>query len=260
MPRTTLIEQQGLKESSEKLQQALVQAHLAAMEARSPGLAKKIKEDTVSPGDIDNFLDKAGSLPAGLEEFILCKKAWLLFQQGREEQGLQVYDEALSLNPESPSTWASKGSGLLILERPEEAFQAFEKAYLYREDFGPQKQGYLSILFNIWSAVSLILAFLGIQEQDLREAEKGIQQYLTVSDHARAENLDSAVLNLAVEKPVSKDIQDALEELELMVRLLSIKDPFDRWRELTKEISKVWPEGVSAVDAIREQRDHEWNT
>jgi len=40
-----------------------------------------------------------------------------------------------------------------------------------------------------------------------------------------------------------------------MVRLLSIKDPFDRWRELTKEISKVWPEGVSALDAIREQRE-----
>ncbi len=31
------------------------------------------------------------------------------------------------------------------------------------------------------------------------------------------------------------------------------------WRALTEEISKVWPEGVSAVDAIREQRDREWN-
>ena len=62
---------------------------------------------------------------------------------------------------------------------------------------------------------------------------------------------------LAQETPetLPEELQEALEELEVMVRLLSIKDPFDRWRELTKEISKVWPEGVSAVDAVREQRE-----
>ena len=57
-----------------------------------------------------------------------------------------------------------------------------------------------------------------------------------------------------------EELREALEELDLMVRLLSIKDPFDGWRALTKEISKVWPEDVSAVDAIREQRDRPWNT
>ena len=45
-----------------------------------------------------------------------------------------------------------------------------------------------------------------------------------------------------------------------MVRLLSIKDPFEGWRELGKELSKVWPKDVSAVDAIREQRDRKWPT
>jgi hypothetical protein len=50
-------------------------------------------------------------------------------------------------------------------------------------------------------------------------------------------------------------LQEAQEELGLAVRLLSIKDPFEGWRALTQEISKVWPEGVSAVDAIREQRE-----
>jgi hypothetical protein len=43
------------------------------------------------------------------------------------------------------------------------------------------------------------------------------------------------------------------------VRFLSIKDPIDGWRALTQEISKVWPEDVSAVDAIREQRNRSWN-
>ena len=60
--------------------------------------------------------------------------------------------------------------------------------------------------------------------------------------------------------PCPRTLREALEELDLMVRLLSIKDPFDGWRALTKEISKVWPEDVSAVDAIREQRDRPWNT
>ena len=54
---------------------------------------------------------------------------------------------------------------------------------------------------------------------------------------------------------LSEDIQ----EWNLLVKLMAIKDPFDRWRAFTKEISKVWPRGVSAVDAIREQRDREWN-
>ena len=60
---------------------------------------------------------------------------------------------------------------------------------------------------------------------------------------------------LAVDETVSKDLKDAMEELKLMVRLLSIKDPFERWREFSKEISTVWPKDVSAVDAIREQRE-----
>ena len=62
-------------------------------------------------------------------------------------------------------------------------------------------------------------------------------------------------MQLAVDETATANLKAALEELELMVRLLSIKDPFEGWRELSKEISKVWPKGVSAVDAIREQRD-----
>ena len=53
----------------------------------------------------------------------------------------------------------------------------------------------------------------------------------------------------------SANLKAALDELELMVRLLSIEDPFEGWRELSKEVSKVWPRDVSAVDEIREQRE-----
>ena len=81
----------------------------------------------------------------------------------------------------------------------------------------------------------------------------------TVVCLVKADDLAHMVLNLAVEQPVSEELQESLNELELMVRLLSIENPFDAWRALTKEISKVWPKDVSAVDAIREQRDREWN-
>ena len=58
-----------------------------------------------------------------------------------------------------------------------------------------------------------------------------------------------------MDEAASGNLKAALDELELMVRLLSIEDPFEGWRELTKEISKVWPKGVSALDAVREQRE-----
>ena len=92
-------------------------------------------------------------------------------------------------------------------------------------------------------------------EEDLPEAQKGVKEYLEGRDKAIGEELELVLGKLAAAQPVTPQLEAGLEELELMVRLLSIKDPFEGWRELAKEITKVWPEGVSAVDAIREQRE-----
>ena len=62
-------------------------------------------------------------------------------------------------------------------------------------------------------------------------------------------------MHLSMDDTVPANLKDAMEELGLMVKLLSIEDPFEGWREFSKEISKVWPEGVSAVEAVREQRE-----
>jgi hypothetical protein len=48
---------------------------------------------------------------------------------------------------------------------------------------------------------------------------------------------------------------EALDEFTELVRLLAIEDPFERWDELARLISADWPEGLSAVDAIREMRE-----
>ena len=100
----------------------------------------------------------------------------------------------------------------------------------------------------------MLRGLYGILERNLSEAEQGVEEYIHVSTEAHNEDLAGSLMPLKLEKTVSKDLNDAMEELILMVKLLSIKDPFDRWREFSKEISSVWPNDVSAVDAIREQR------
>ena len=169
------------------------------------------------------------------------------------EDGLKLYDEALEVK-ETPSTWALKGTGLLQVERIDEALAAFQKAFELREEFGPQKQAYLNDLIFTWSASALLRGLYGILEQDVSEAQKGVEEYINVSSKAHAVDLEASLLPLEVNKTVSRDLKDGMEELKLMVKLQSIKNPFDRWREFSKEISAVWPEDVSAVDAIREQR------
>ena len=72
---------------------------------------------------------------------------------------------------------------------------------------------------------------------------------------AKKDNIEYLALNSAMEEPMPEDIKMGLTELELMVRLLSIKDPFERWETFTNDMSKVWPDNVTAVDAAREQRN-----
>jgi tetratricopeptide (TPR) repeat protein len=223
-------------------------------------LVKSIKGGTVTVEEIDSLLGKAPQITLELRAYLLSKKASLLCQQDRVEEGLRWYDEALKTE-EIPSTWALKGTALLQLERLDEAFQAFQQAYLLRENFGPQKQGYLKDLLQGWSTAAALRGVFGISQHDSRELQKGVEEYLGVLDKARAENLgDAATVYLKAVEPASDELQEVIEEWELAVRLLSIKNPFDRMRALAKEVSKVWPKGVSAVDAVREQRDREWNT
>ena len=230
----------------------------ATLEDQSAGLAQSIRDATVTAEQIDFFLQHRFELVPpkkgqDLRQRLLAFQARLLFSQGREEEGLELYDQALSVK-ETPSTWASKGMALLQLERLDEAFDAFRHSYSLRGEFGAKKQAHLENLLGVWSVGALLRGLSGILDQDVREAEKGVLEYIQLLNQAKQEHLEHAVLNLAVEKPVTRKMRAALEELELMVRLLSIKDPFDGWRALTKEISKVWPPGLSAVDAIREQR------
>lgn len=259
MAIASLSKQLGLKPPGEILQAGLSPEDLDIIKVVSGSLAERLRNNTNTVEQIDTLIKEGLDLlpapeRANVHAHLLCRKAWLLFQDGHEEAGLDEYDEALRVK-ELPSAWALKGTLLLQLDRPDEAFEAFRKAHSLRDDWGTSKLNHLTNLFGGWSTAALLRALFGIVQEDAQEAKKGVDEYIDLPDRAKGDDLASAVLNLAVEKPVSENLQAALEELELMVRLVSIKDPFEGWRALTKEISKVWPEGVSAVDAIREQRE-----
>jgi tetratricopeptide (TPR) repeat protein len=252
------IGKRAIKEASERLEKASTAEHAPALEARFPQLLKRIKDGTLGPGDIDDFLRKEANLPPDLKQYLLSRKAWFLLRGEETKDALRAYDEALAAAPESPTTWLMKGSALLELNRLDDAFQAFQKAYSLREHFGPQKQEYLKDLFLAWSLAAQLRGLFGILNKDSNELGKGVEAYLQALENSRKVGLDGAISVLEVPESASQELKDALEELLLAIRLLSIKNPFERVRELAKEVTKVWPEGVPAVEAVREQRDREW--
>ena len=256
---TTLLGQVKLEGTSEKLAKTSDEEHIAAIQKLSVSLAKSIEDGTVTTEEVDSFVKQTPSLDLFLQEYLLTKKAWLLLRQGQGEQAIHQYDQALGIDAGSAVTWALKGSALMELNRADEAFQHFEKAYSLRENFGSQKEGYLRDLFQGWSISARLRGLIGILNNDSSELQKGVGAYLEVLGNSRKEGIPGSMGVLEAGESASEELKDALEELELAIRLLSIKDPFEGWRALAKEISKVWPEGVSAVDAIREQRDREWN-
>lgn len=256
----SLSEQLGLRPPQEMLPESLGAEDLGDIEAASTSLAKALRDDTVTINQINGFLQTNPTFSPELRDRLLSKKAWLLSKEGRLAEALECYDEVLNEDEAIPSAWALKGAALLQLDRIDEAFEAFGNAYAHRQNFGVRKQQYLKDLIAGWSTSALVRGLFGILEQNIEEAQKGVEEYIALMERVRDENLEDLVVNLTVEQPASHEFKDALEELALMVRLLSIKDPFDGWRELGKEISKVWPKDVSAVDAIREQRDRKWPT
>lgn len=258
MTIASLRDEIGLPSFGQGLVKGFPPVHVDSVEIASGYLADRIREDTVVAEDIDSFIkDTLSLLPKSKRtdvlEHLLAKKGILQCQASAVLEGLAFYVEALTVK-ETPSTWGLKGMAFLQIDRLDEAFNAFERAFELRQEFGVQKQAYLHDLMITWSTSAQLRGLGGILEQNVSEAQRGVEEYLAVSSKANAEGLGASLGNLAVDYNASANLKSALDELNLMVRLLPIKDPFEGWRELSKEVSKVWPKDVSAVDAIREQR------
>lgn len=244
--------------TQENLARAAIEEHASALASLVPGLLKSIKEGTLTLEEVDSFLQRIPQVPPDLQQYLISEKAWLLLRQGQGEEALHQYDQALSINPDSAVIWARKGAALLELSRVDEAFQHFQQAYSLRDNFGSQKQGYLKDLFQGWSTGAVSKGLTAIREENVQKLRTGVQEYLEVQERARNEGIEGTEVKLVIGEDgesVPQQLRDTIEEWELAVRLLSIKDPFEGWRALTKEMTKVWPEGLSAVDAVREQRE-----
>ena len=252
----------GITEPVLEPEKALTTEQLHTLDASPETLAKNIRDGSATVDEVESFLQNRPKIPSKLKNllmgFLLAKKAGLLLRENRAEEAFQCAEQALIHDDGSPVIWLAKGAALLRLERFEVAAHSFETAFSSRKRFGLQLDQYLPTLFKSWSGCALLHGLSGILRQDVATAQRGVAEYLRVLDAAKAEDLESALvapIGRATEDSVPPELQAALEELELMVRLLSIKDPFDRWREFSKEISTVWPKDVSAIDAIREQRE-----
>lgn len=257
----TLREALGITEPALEPEKALTTEQLHALGTWPKKLAKEVRDGTASVSTVEDYLQKQ-PIPPGLKEpilgFLFAQKARLSLRDDRAKEAVTYAEQALAHDNDSPANWLAMGAAQLWLELYDEAIGSFESAFLTRKRFGTQLKRHLPMLIKSWSGCALLYALSGIIQQDVAIAGKGVREYLRVLDEAKVQNLESSVMapiGKATGDSVPPELQADLDELELMVRLLSIEDPFEGWRELSKEVSKVWPRDVSAVDEIREQRE-----
>ena len=178
-----------------------------------------------------------------------CNKAETLWQLGRHQQALEAVEEALRYKNDFPVAWYNKAAALKHFERYREAFDAFEQAYQYMYRHGD--------LYKNWVITAMLYGMDGVLENNQVLFREAADRYIHILEKARGDGFDETVesavgkFEAELERPEQRE---AFEDMKLLIRLLSIEDPFERWTAFTKAISDVWPRDVSAVDAIREQR------
>ncbi len=175
-----------------------------------------------------------------------------LIEMEREKEALEVFDQIAEKWPDDPEVWGYRVPPLSLLGRHYEALESLEKSYALRHHSSDRGAG----LYYIAALSTAYLGVVGITNQWLPDIEAGVKSYIRWRRRAkRDKQLEAFEKGVEeVKKKLSREHKDAVEEFELSVRLLSIKDPFKGWEALTREMGKVWPKDVSAVEAIREQR------
>ena len=112
---------------------------------------------------------------------------------------------------------------------------------------------------EIATETSLILmqGIDSIASSDMKKAEERALEFIQLRKEAEKKGMAQAVENAMAEfkAGLTKKKLKQLDEFEVMCTLLAIENPFERWKVLGEMISDKWPKGVSAVEAIREQRE-----
>ena len=95
-----------------------------------------------------------------------------------------------------------------------------------------------------------------VQNGAFEEAEEAAQELIRLRHRAEKDEM-GAVIDKAlneVKADLSKKDQRFFGEFEVILAVLAVEDPLERWRALGEKISEKWPRGVSAVEAIRKER------
>jgi tetratricopeptide (TPR) repeat protein len=181
----------------------------------------------------------------------------VLWQLGRYQEALEAFEnaieyKAIQLGPDDPTAHHNRGLILGRLGRHQEALEALEDAYPLRRTSSQVGQR----IYWAGAYISLLFGLSALKRRWLPDLEAATKAFIKWRARARRDK-QLAAFKQAVEefkKGLSEEAAESFGEFMLGVRLGSMKDPFKRWVAVGKEISKHWPKGVSAVDAIREQR------
>lgn len=181
----------------------------------------------------------------------------------RCEEALSVFDLILKLSPNEPMICAMalyiKGRTLHLLDRIEQAKKSLKDAFLLNEPIMKTLKRPFTEVKSAGLCLALIILDQGVENinaGNMREAEEKAREFIELRREGK-ENM-AQVIDEAVERYkgiLDKEEFDLLFEFEDMVKLVAIEDPFERWKVLGRMVSEKWPKDVSAVDAIRKQRE-----
>jgi len=180
-------------------------------------------------------------------------RAAALGELGRYEEALQALNEALRLSPDYAQGWYNKGVALEKLGRFEEARQAWKQALALKDQLADQGA---KVYLNL-GALLVVEGLRHVQTRALEEAEETAREFIGLRRRAKDKRMgkvmDEAINEVKAE--LSRKELKLFDEFQLMLTILSIEDPTERWKALAEKISEKWPRGLSAVEAIRKERE-----
>jgi tetratricopeptide (TPR) repeat protein len=175
-------------------------------------------------------------------------KGTMLGKLGRYKEALSCFDDAAKLKPDHTEAWYNKGLTLSSLGRYEEALSCFDEAIRLGLDLA--EPWYEKVILTLEQGLE------SVASRNMKQAEEGALELVELRKEAdkdgMAQVVDEAVLEF--KGGLSRRELKLFDEFELMLTVLSIEDPLERWKTLAEKIGEKWPKGVSAVEAIRKER------
>lgn len=205
---------------------------------------------------LEVFERNLGQNPGGPESWL--GKSIVLLDLGETKAALITLQQALDYANDDWSIWSTTGIARARLGEFGEAQRAFQKAF----DLKDRSSNLDAVSYKAWASSIVTVGISALIGQNVSAFEAAGLAYIEVLEKAEEEGAGPEVEDtlkrikwfLQQKKRNGRQALAAFEELEIFINLMKIKDPAEGWRALGKVISKSWPKGLSAVQAIREQR------